>query len=58
MVNNLPAKAGDAGSIPVSGRSPGGGSGNPLQYPCPKNPVDRGTRWATVHGVTKDSDTT
>ena len=45
-------------SIPASGRSPGGGSGNPLQYPCPKNPVDRGTRWATVHGVTKDSDTT
>ena len=58
VVKNPPAKAGNAGSIPVSGRSPGGGSGNPLQYPCPKNPVDRGTRWATVHGVTKDSDTT
>ena len=45
--------AGDAGLIPGSGRSPGGGHGNPLQYPCLENPMDRGDWWATVHGVTK-----
>ena len=49
--------AGDVGSIPGLGRSPGGGHGNPLQYPCLKNPMDRGswraTVWATVHSVTK-----
>ena len=44
---------GDLGSIPGSGRSPGGGHGNPLQYSCLKNPMDRGAWWATVHGVTK-----
>ena len=44
-------------SIPGSGRSPGGGNGNPLQYPCLGNPMDRGAWWATVHGVTQ-SDTT
>ena len=38
------------GSIPESGRSPGGGHGNPLQYFCLENPVDRGAEWATVHG--------
>ena len=43
----------DIGSLPVSGRSPGGGHGNPLQYPCLENPMDRGAWWATVHGVTK-----
>ena len=43
--------AGDAGSIPGSGRSPGGGHGNPLQYSCLENPTDRGDWWATVHGV-------
>ena len=45
--------AGDLGSIPGSGRSPGEGNGNPLQYSCLENPVDRGAWWATVHGVTK-----
>ena len=56
MVKNTPASAGDirdTGLIPGSGRSPGGGHGNPLQYSCLKNPVDRGAWWATVHGVTK-----
>ena len=43
----------DAGSIPGSGRSPGGGHGNPLQYACLENLTDRGAWWATVHGVTK-----
>ena len=43
----------DAGSIPGSGRSPGGGHGNPLQYSCLENPMDRGAWWATVHGVGK-----
>ena len=46
------------GSIPGSGRSPGGGHGNPLQYPCLKNPMDRGAWWAMVHGATKNSDRT
>ena len=44
---------GDLGSIPGSGRSPGEGNGNPLQYSCPENPMDRGAWWATVHGVAK-----
>ena len=44
---------GDAGSIPGLERSPGGGSGNPLQYSCLENLMDRGARQATVHGVTK-----
>ena len=42
----------DPGSIPGSGRSPGEGNGNPLQYSCLENPMDRGAWWATVHGVT------
>ena len=42
---------GDLGSIPGSGRSPGEGNGSPLQYSCLENPMDRGTWWATVHGV-------
>ena len=46
-------KAGDLGSIPWSGRSPGEGNGNPLQYSCLENPMDRGAWWATVHGVTR-----
>ena len=50
--------AGDVGLILGSGRSSGGGNGNPLQYPCLKNPMDRGAWQATVHGVTKESDTT
>ena len=52
-LKNLPANAGDPGSIPGLGRSPGGGHGNPLQYSCLQNPMDRGAWWATVHGVTK-----
>ena len=50
--------AGDAGSVPGSGRSPGEGNDNPLQYSCPGNPMDRGAWRATVHGVTQDSDVT
>ena len=56
VVKSLPANveaAGDAGSIPQSGRSPGGGNGNPLQYSCLENCMDRGAWRATVHGVTK-----
>ena len=56
MVNNLPANAGDLtdkGSIPGSGRWPGEGSGNLLQYFCLENSMDRGALWATVHRVTK-----
>ena len=56
MVNNLSADAGntrDVGSIPGLGRSPGEGNGNPLQYSCLENHMDRGAWWATVHGVTK-----
>ena len=45
--------AGDPGSIPGSGRSPGEGNGNPLQYSCLENPMDGGAWWATVHGVTQ-----
>ena len=45
--------AGDLGSIPGLGRSPGEGNGNPLQYSCLENPMDRGAWWAIVHGVTK-----
>ena len=45
--------AGDLGSIPGSGRSPGEGNGNPLQYSCLENPMDGGAWWATVHGITK-----
>ena len=44
---------GDMGSIPGSGKSPGGGHGNPLQYSCLENPMDRGAWQATVYGVTK-----
>jgi len=53
LVKNLPANAGDvrdAGLIPGMKRSPGGGHGNPLQYSCLENPMDRGAWWATVHG--------
>ena len=56
MVKKLPANAGDVrdtGSIPGLGRSPGEGHGNPLQYSCLENPMDRGGWWATVHGVIK-----
>ena len=56
VIKNPPASAGDArdaGSNPESGRSPGIGNGNPLQYSCLENPVDRGAWWATAHEVTK-----
>ena len=52
-VQESTANAGDAGSIPRSGRSPREGNGNPLQYSCLGNPMDRGARWTPVHGVTK-----
>ena len=55
VVRNPPADAGDAGSITGSGRFPGEGNGNPLQYSCLGNPMDRGAWWATVHRVAKDS---
>ena len=53
VVKNLPANAGDQGSIPGLGRLPGEGDGNPLQYSYLGNPMDRGSWWATVHGITK-----
>ena len=53
VVKNLPANAGDTGSIPGSGRSLREGNGNPLQYCGLGNPMDRGAQWATVHGVAK-----
>ena len=53
MVKNLPASAGDMSSIPESGRSPEGGNGNPLQYSCLGDPMDRGAWWAADHGVTR-----
>ena len=58
MVKNLSANAGDAGSIPGLGRSHGGGNGNPLQYSCLGNSMDRGFRQATVHGLVKELDMT
>ena len=57
-VKNPFANAGDLGLIPGSRRSPGEGNGNPLQYSCLGNPMDRGTWQATVHGVAKELDTT
>ena len=48
----------DLGSVPGSGRSPGEGNGNPLQYSCLENPMDRGVWWVTVHGVAKSRDMT
>ena len=57
VVKNLPANAEDIGLIPGLGRSLGKGNGNPLQYSCLRNPIDRGAWWAAVHGLTKESDT-
>ena len=60
MVNNPPANAGDvrdAGSIPVSGRAPGRVNGNPLQYSCLENPMDRRDWRATVYGVAESATT-
>ena len=50
---NPPTSAGDAGSVPGSGRSPGVGNGNPLQSSCLGNPMDRGASWAIAHEVAK-----
>ena len=60
MAKNLPANAGDIRDVSLifgSGRSPGGGHGNPLQYSCLENPMDRGAWWATSPKVA-ESDTT
>ena len=66
-VNGLPwwfsgkkfaCQVGEMGSIPGSGRSPGEGNGNPLQYTCLGNPMDRGAWWAKMRGVTKELDMT
>ena len=53
MAENLSADAGDAHMISGSGRSPGGGNGNPLRYFCLENFTNRGAWWATIRGVTK-----
>ena len=58
VVKNPSANAGNLGSISGSGRSPGGGNGNPLQYSCLGNPMDRGALWATIHGVAEELDVT
>ena len=57
MVKNLPASE-DVGLIPGSRKCPGEKNGNPLQYSCLENPVDRGAWWAIVHGVSKELDAT
>jgi len=57
VVKKSPADARYVGSIPKSGRSPGGGNGNPLQYSCLENPMDRGAWWATVHGAAESGTT-
>ena len=54
VVKNPPADVGDVGSVSGSGRSPGRGNDNPLQYSCLGNLVNRGAWWATVHGVSKN----
>ena len=58
MVKRLPVNAAASGLIPGLGRSPGGGNGNLLQYSCLEVPMNRGVRWATVHGVAKELDAT
>ena len=58
VVKNLPANAEDMGLIPGLGRSPGKGNGNPLQYSCLGNPMDRGSWWARVYDIEKESDMT
>ena len=58
VVKNPHANSGDAGSIPGSGRFPGEGNSNPLQYSCLGNAINRGAWRATVHGAAKELDTT
>ena len=58
VVKNLPANAGDEGSISGLQKSPGEGNGNPFQYSSLGTPMNKGAWWATVHGVTKTSDVT
>ena len=58
VVKTAPANVGDVGLIPGWGRCPGEGNGNPLQYSCLENPMDRGVWWAPVYGVTKELDMT
>ena len=58
VVKNLPANVENASSIPGSGRSPGGGNGSPLRYSCLENSMGTGACQATVHRVTKESNTT
>ena len=61
VVKTLPANAGNAGDvglIPCVGRSLGGRKSNPLQYSCLENPMDGEVWWATVHGISKESETT
>ena len=61
VVKNPLANAGateDSGLIPGLGRFPGEGIGNPLQYSCLENPINRGAWWATAHGISKESDMT
>ena len=58
LVKKSACNAGDLDSIPGSGRSPGEGNGNPLQYSCLGNPTDRGAWRATVHSIAKESDMT
>ena len=53
LVKNLPTKAGDAGLIPGLEEIPWEGNGNPLQYSCLGNPMDRGAWWASVHGIAR-----
>ena len=57
VVKNPPANAGDSGSIPGSGRSPGGGNGNPFQYSCLENPMNGEAWWTAAHGIAKELDT-
>ena len=58
VAKNLPANSRDRGLIPGSGRSSEEGNGNPCQYSCLGNPMDRGAWWAAAHGVTKELDVT
>ena len=58
MLKSLPANVGNMSSIPESGKSPGERNGNPFQYSCLGNPMDKRVWQATVHGVTKEPDVT